>query len=232
MVSLLLCIASLAQVPVYVTKALKPVSQKGYNPVASIQVRGHQTWKNAFTLEAGEVTFNLDGKYENISFVMAPKHYQIYKDPDIVLIHADGRKIFDSPVKTDDLPRHITLNVSGVKSLKFSMVDNGMVLAFCEVALWTKGQKVHNLEDRYKLDGKKKMLFRDLKPYYLSRSADLQDGAHKWVAPDRRVEAIKIGNKTWDYGLILTMDMQLIGNGAAETLVNLNGQYETLQFTV
>ena len=139
MVSLLLCIASLAQVPVYVTKALKPVSQKGYNPVASIQVRGHQTWKNAFTLEAGEVTFNLDGKYENISFVMAPKHYQIYKDPDIVLIHADGRKIFDSPVKTDDLPRHITLNVSGVKSLKFSMVDNGMVLAFCEVALWTKG---------------------------------------------------------------------------------------------
>ena len=232
MVSLLLCIASFAQVPVYVTKALKPVSQKGYNPVASIQVRGHQTWKNAFTLEAGEVTFNLDGKYENISFVMAPKHYQIYKDPDIVLIHADGRKIFDSPVKTDDLPRHITLNVSGVKSLKFSMVDNGMVLAFCEVALWTRGQKVHNLEDRYKLDGKKKMLFRDLKPYYLSRSADLQDGAHKWVAPDRRVEAIKIGNKTWDYGLILTMDMQLIGNGAAETLVNLNGQYETLQFTV
>ena len=61
------------------------------------------------------MTFDLGGKYENISFVMAPVHYQVFKDPNIVLIHADGRKVFDSPVKTDDLPRHITLNVSGVK---------------------------------------------------------------------------------------------------------------------
>lgn len=233
MMGLMLCAVSFAQGPVYVTKALKPIEPKGYEAEASVQVRGHQTWKNAFTLwQAGEVTFNLDGKYENISFVMAPVHRQIYKVPTIVLIHADGRTIFDSPVKTDDLPRHITLNVSGVKSLKFSLVDDGMDLAFCEVALWTKGQTVHDLQDKYKLDGKKKMLFRDLKPYYLSTSADLQDGSHKWVAPGRNEETIKIGNKTWDHGLILKMDMQLIGNGAAETHLNINGQYETLQFTV
>ena len=142
---LMLCAVSFAQGPVYVTKTLRPVEPKGYEAMASVQVRGHQTWKNAFTLtDAGEVTFDLEGKYENISFVMAPAHYQIFKDPNIVLIHADGKKIFDTPVKTDDLPRHITLNVSGVKSMKFSLVDYGMKLAFCEVALWTTGQDVHD----------------------------------------------------------------------------------------
>ena len=230
---LMLCVTSFAQGPVYVTKTLKPIGPRGYEAESSVQVRGHQTWNNAFTLwEAGEVTFDLGGKYENISFVMAPEHRQIFKAPTIVLIHADGRKIFDSPVKTDDLPRHITLNVSGVNSLKFSLMDKGMILAFCEVALWTKGQNVHDLQNKYKLDGKKKMLFRDLKPFYLDGSPDLSDGAHKWVAPDRKIESIKIGNKIWDYGLILSMNMQLSGNGEAETHLNINGQYETLQFTM
>ena len=54
MMGLMLCAVSFAQGPVYVTKALKPIDPKGYEAEASVQVRGHQTWKNAFTLTMQE----------------------------------------------------------------------------------------------------------------------------------------------------------------------------------
>lgn len=230
---LLFCVASFAQTPVYLTKTLKPTDKKDFTVESSLEIQGSQTWKNAFVLQNdGKVSFDLGGKYENISFIMGPKQYQIFNDPNIVLIHADGRKIFDAPVKQADLPRHITLNVSGVKTLQFSLVQKSLSIAFCEVALWTKGQKVHDLQDKYQLDGKKKLLFKDLKPYHMNGSTELNNNGHKWVSPDRAFNSIKIGNKQWTHGLIMNMDMQLSGNGAKETHLNINGQYETLQFTV
>ncbi len=228
-----MCLASFAQVPVYLAKALKPTEQNNYEVEATVDIHGGETWKNAFTIsDGGMTTFNLGGKYEKISFVMGPVNYQMYNDPSIVTIIADGRKIFDSVVKPADLPRHITLDISDVNILQVKEIEGGLSIAFCEAALWTKGQQVHDLQGKYKLEESKKMLFKDINPYHMNGTTELNNHGHKWVTPDRKYSSIKIGNKTWDYGLEMDLSMQLIGNGAKETHLNIKGQYETLQFTV
>ena len=228
-----MCLASFAQGPVYLAKALKPTEQNSYEVEATVDIHGGETWKNAFTIwDGGMATFNLGGKYEKFSFVMGPVNYQMFNDPSIVTIFADGRKIFDSVVKPADLPRHITLDINGVNKLQVNEIEGGLSIAFCEAALWTKGQQVHDLQGKYKLDGGKKMLFKDIAPYHMNGSCELNENGHKWVAPSRKTNTISIGNKTWDHGLVMDLTMQLIGNGAKETHLNIRGQYETLQFTV
>ncbi len=231
----LFCIslAFYAQTPVYLTKVHKPTEQKGYEVETSITIQGNETWKNAFTIwKEGNASFNLGGKYEQLSFIVGPVSYQIFNVPSIVTILADGQKIFDAVVKPGDLPRHVTLNISGVNTLQFVQVENSLNIAFCEVALWKKGQKPHNLQGKSTPAANKKMLFKDIKPYHMNGSTELNNNGHKWVTPDRKFTSIKIGNKTWDHGLIMDMTMQLVGNGAKETHLDIKGQYETLQFTV
>ena len=227
-----ICLASYAQSPIYLAKTYKPTEQKGYEVKTSIGIQGGETWKNAFTLwDEGKVSFNIGGKYEQLSFIMGPVNYQIYNEPSIVTIYADGRKIFDSVVKPADLPKHITLNISGVNTLQFTQIENVLNIAFCEVALWKKGQKPRDLQGKSTPDTNKRMLFKDIKPYHMG-SAELNNNGHKLVTPNEKFKSINIGNKTYDYGLIMDLSMQLIGNGAKETHLNIGGKYETLQFTV
>ena len=225
--------ASYAQTPIYLAKTYKPTEQKEYEVKASVGIHGGETWKNAFTLwKEGMATFNLEGKYEQLSFIMGPVDYQIFNEPSIIAIFGDGRKIFEGVVKPADLPKHITLNISEVKTLAFTRVQGALNIAFCEAALWKKNQKPHDLQGESTPAASKKMLFKDIKPYHMNGSTELNNNGHKWVTPDRKFTSIKIGNKTWDHGLIMDMSMQLIGNGAKETHLNIKGQYETLQFTV
>lgn len=228
-----ICLASYAQTPIYLAKTYKPTEQKGYEVKTSIGIQGGETWKNAFTLwDEGKVSFNIGGKYEQLTFIMGPVNYQLYNVPSIVTIHADGRKIFDGVVKPADLPKYITLNISGVNTLQFTQVENGLNIAFCEVALWKKGQKPRDLQGKSTPDTNKRMLFKDIKPYHMNGSAELNSNGHKLVTPNDKFKSINIGNKTYDYGLIMDLSMQLIGNGAKETHLNIGGKYETLQFTV
>ena len=227
-----ICFASFAQVPVYLAKTYKPLEQKGYKVMASVGIQGGETWKNAFSIrDGGMAEFNLGGKYELLTFVMGPVNYQLFNDPNIITIHADGKKIFDTVVKVGDLPKHVTLNISGAKTLRIESVDGAMHIAFCEAALWRKGENPHNLQGKFNPVGKKRMLFKDIAPYWMNGSADVKSNKY-WVAPGRWNTSIEIGTNKYDYGLIMDMSMQLIGNGARETHLNIRGQYETLQFTV
>lgn len=225
--------AAYAQTPTYISKSLKPTAEKFYEVESSIDIHGGETWKNVFTLwDEGNATFELGGKYEKLTFILGPVNYQIYNVPALVTILADGRKIFDSAVKPADLPRHITLDISGVNKLEFKEVQNGLRVAFCEAALWKSGEQPHDLQRKPNPNATKKMLFKDIKPYHMNGDAGPNNNGHKWVTPDNKFTSIAIGNKTWDYGLIMDLSMQLIGNGAKETHLNLYGDYETLQFTV
>ena len=228
-----MCLAAYSQTPTYLTKTYKPTEQVGYEVKPSVGIQGGETWKNAFTIcDRGKATFNVDGKHEQLSFIIGPVDYQIFNESSIVTILADGRKIFDAVVKPADLPRHITLNISGVNTLQFVEVKNALNIAFCEVALWDKDEIPHDLQSKAEPNAQKKLLFKDIKPYHMNGTTELNNNGHKWVTPDRKTTSIKIGNKTWDYGLAMDLSMQLIGNGAKETHLNIKGQYETLQFTV
>jgi len=239
-IAFLLCSVSYAQTPVYLTKAYKPVDSDRYTAYSSLEIQGGDVWNNCFTLGVinkyhGHATFNIGGKYETISFILgAVKNHGGY-DPNIVQIHADGKRIFDHVLRDGDLEQHFTLNISGVDKLEFSLVKPEVEPAFCEVALWTKGQTPHDLRGKHDPEVKSRMLFRDIAPYrinYSSGNTKGDSGRHTLVGPDKKTKSIKIGNKEYDYGLWLGMSMQLIGGWESETDFNIRGQYETLRFVV
>ena len=240
LISFLLCTLSYAQTPVYLTKAYKPVDSDRYTAYSSLEIQGGDTWNNCFTLGVinnyhGYATFRLGGKYESISFILGAEKSNGGNDPNIVQIHADGRRIFDYVLRDGDLGQHFTLNISGVDKLEFSLVKPEVEAAFCEVALWTKGQTPHDLRGKHDPEVKTRMLFKDIAPYrinYSSSNTKGDSGRHTLVGPDKKTTSIKIGNKEYDYGLWLGMSMQLIGSWESETNFNIRGQYETLRFVV
>ena len=229
-----------AQTPVYLTKAYKPVDSDRYTAYSSLEIQGGDTWNNCFTLGVinnyhGYATFRLGGKYEHISFILGAEKSNGGNDPNIVQIHADGKRIFDYVLRDGDLGKQFTLNISGVDKLEFSLVKPEVEAAFCEVALWTKGQTPHDLRGKHDPEVKTRMLFKDIAPYrinYSSSNTKGDSGRHTLVGPDKKTKSIKIGNKEYDYGLWLGMSMQLIGGWESETDFNIRGQYETLRFVV
>ena len=237
---LLMSVVLSAQTPVYLTKAYKPVESELYDAYSSHEIQGGDTWNNCFVLSVinnycGRAVFNLGGKYETISFIMGPDKGHGKYDPNIVQIHADGKRVFEQVVRDSDLAQHYTLNISGVDKLEFSLLRPQCEVAFCEVALWTKGQKPHDLRGKHDPEVKSRMLFRDIAPYRINYSSvytDADNARHTLVGPNKTYKSIKIGNKEYDYGLWLGMSMRLSGSGESETDFNLRGQYETLRFVV
>ena len=240
MAFLLMSVLLSAQTPVYLTKAYKPVDSDRYTAYSSLEIQGGDTWNNCFTLGVinnyhGHATFNIGGKYESISFILGAEKSNGGNDPNIVQIHADGKRIFDYVLRDGDLGQQFTLNISGVDKLEFSLVKPEVEAAFCEVALWTKGQTPHDLRGKHDPEVKTRMLFKDIAPYrinYSSSNTKGDSGRHTLVGPDKKTKSIKIGNKEYDYGLWLGMSMQLIGGWESETNFNIRGQYETLRFVV
>ena len=237
--SLLISFQLLSQTPVYLTKAYKPLENEYYKAYSSLEIEGGDTWNNCFVLGVinnyhGRASFSLGGKYEIISFIIAPAKSHGKHDPNVVQIYADGKRIFEHVVREADLAKHFTLNISGADKLEFSLLNAQCDVALCEVALWTKGQTPHDLRGKNVPQVKSRMLFRDITPYRMNYSSVYKndDGRHTWVAPDRKTSSVKIGNKVYDYGLWMGMSMRLSGAGESETNFNIRGQYETLRFVV
>ena len=75
--SVLISFQLLAQTPVYLTKAYKPVESEYYKAYSSLEIEGGDTWNNCFVLGVinnyhGRASFSLGGKYEIISFIIGP----------------------------------------------------------------------------------------------------------------------------------------------------------------
>lgn len=236
---LLMSLLLSAQTPVYLTKACEPIESQYYKAYSSLEIEGGDTWNNCFVLGVinnyrGRALFSLGGKYEIISFIIAPAKSHGKHDPNVVQIYADGKRVFEHVVREADLAKHFTLNISGADKLEFSLLNAQCDVALCEVALWTKGQTPHDLRGKNDPQVKSRMLFRDITPYRMNYSSvySNDDGRHTWVAPDRKTSSVKIGNKVYDYGLWMGMSMRLSGSGESETNFNIRGQYETLRFVV
>lgn len=144
---ILLCTHIFAQTPVYLTKTYEPVESDLYDAYPSLEIQGGDTWNNCFVLGVinnyhGRAVFHIGGKYETISFVLGAAKAHGGDDPNIVQIHADGRRIFDYVIRDGDLGKHVTLNISGVDKLEFSLVDPALEAAFVPVGVAAGGAVV------------------------------------------------------------------------------------------
>lgn len=221
----------------YLVKNYKPVNSLCYNVKSNMEIYGGLTWSNGFTIgntvgpyHPGYATFQLGGQYETIKFVLGLEKGSYGGDPRIVTVYADGKKIMDEVIKVYDLHKRITLNIKGVNELKFTLVTGNGNICFAEATLWKAGEKPRETANLISSTPVKKMLVKDILPYTMESHSALEDKGHWLVSPDSKYKSVSVGNKTYDYGLVMIMNMALIGNNQAQTHFNLRGQYETLSF--
>lgn len=235
---LMACLNVFAQSqPRYLTRNYKPVDSYRYAAGNTMEIYGGLKWSNGFSIgntsgpyKAGYATFKVGGQYEKLTFVLGLKKGSYGQDPRIVTVYADGKKIMDEVVRMYGIHKRITLNIKGANELKFVLVKGEGDICFAEAALWKAGETPRETGNLITQKPQKKMLFRDILPYTLVNHTALEDNGHWMVSPQGKYKSVSVGNKTYDYGLVLMMTMALIGNNQAQTHINLRGQYETLSF--
>ena len=164
--------------------------------------------------------FNVGGQYKTLMFVTGIPDEHIYEGNRIATVYADGKKIFDKVIRVNDVPRLATLDITGVRELKFQLVAGMGEVYFGEVTLWKEGETPRQTAN-VPSNKNPRQLMKDLKPY---------SGNHINVTPESQYKTVRMGNTTYNYGMVFNMGMALIGNNAKNSFFNLQGQYATLDF--
>ena len=221
----------------YLTSLLKPTQSYCHKMPTSIDMFGGYKWQHGFTIgsttgpyKPGFAIYKLGGKYDTIKFVIGLCSDSYRGAPLVVTIYADGKKIFDKAIKYYDIHQRVTLDIKGADELKFVLVTGEGTIGFGEVTLWKNGERPKDTGNLISGKPTKKMLCRDLMPYTMDNNEALRDAGHFLVSPTAKYKKVKVGNNEYNYGLLLMMEMALIGNNEAQTHFNLNGQYQTLSF--
>lgn len=182
----------------------------------------------------GSVTFNINGGYEKLSFIVGPNTSGAgsLSANSIVTIKADGRLIFDEVLFESDAPRFCTLDIKGAKQLVFTVVQGSVPVSFANTKLWKAGQNVSNPNNIYpKLPAGRVKLVRDL-PYYFS----ITGGYVKPVLGDKfrtsmsQEKTIRVSGKEYDSGLSFSVQQAFIGKELGHASFWLNKRYEKLSF--
>ena len=153
-------------------------------------------------------------------FVTGIPDEHIYAGNRIATVYADGKKIFDKVIRVNDVPRLATLDITGVRELKFQLVAGMGEVYFGEITLWKEGETPRQTAN-VPSNKNPRQLMKDLKPY---------SGNHINVTPESQYKTVRMGNTTYNYGMVFNMGMALIGNNAKNSFFNLQGQYATLDF--
>ena len=164
--------------------------------------------------------FNVGGQYKTLMFVTGIPDEHIYAGNRIATVYADGKKIFDKVIRVNDVPRLATLDITGVRELKFQLVAGMGEVYFGEITLWKEGETPRQTAN-VPSNKNPRQLMKDLKPY---------SGNHINVTPESQYKTVRMGNTTYNYGMVFNMGMALIGNNAKNSFFNLQGQYATLEF--
>ena len=197
----------------------------------------------------GHVVYNLGGAYEKLTFVMGPfggeyrgAEFEDLIGPNsngdksnvIVTVKADGRTLLDEVVWNHDAPREVTLDVKGVKELRFDVMRGETDLAVVAARLWKAGQKpTASPNPLQHLSGRKITLVKDLWPHYIRSAgwiAAISDinkdmGCHK-------EKSISINRVTYNTGLQFTLDMALAGTNKTWAYFWLQKRYDKVSFIV
>lgn len=238
-VLIMLCCPKYADAQTTIT-TLRPTESVAYTPVKSGQkqiMMGGLAVTTGFSLgqstqylitpeKVGKVSFPLNGKYSKLTFMMGPmaNSQHISDSPTIVAVRGDGRKLLDEKFHDWDISRPYEIDVTGVKELTFDILAGDGYIGVGKPQLWTAGQKAIK-PDYDRTPAKTKMvLLKTRAPYYYDRNNVVL------VSPNEKIKSFKINGKEYDNGLVLNMQMQLLGGDYGCAMYNLKGQYEKLSF--
>lgn len=222
------CLAMMltAQTPRYLTSQYKSTANSFYQQGRTEKIGGLK-WSHGFKLRSdtggksqGYAVFNVGGQYKTLMFVTGIPDEHIYAGNRIATVYADGKKIFDKVIRVNDVPRLATLDITGVRELKFQLVAGMGEVYFGEITLWKEGETPRQTAN-VPSNKNPRQLMKDLKPY---------SGNHINVTPESQYKTVRMGNTTYNYGMVFNMGMALIGNNAKNSFFNLQGQYATLDF--
>ncbi len=204
---------------------------KGANTKVFSTLEGKE-WSSGFTLgnnhkENGFATFDLDGKYETLLFDLGRelRPYSINDETTIITVTLDGRKVLDELVYTHSVTKPIRLDVSGVKELKFTMVQGSGHIAFAEPTLWKAGQTPPQRKNNTTSLPNILHLGRDLKPYYMK-------GNFYNIASGESYKSVEINRQEFTDGIAASMKEQLLGNSEGWAYFYTQKAYSKLSFLI
>lgn len=207
-------------------KAGKKNIMMGGLAVTSGFALGQKTQYLIAPAKIGKVTFDLGGKFSKLTFMMGPMadSEHISDKPTIVTVRLDGRKLVDQKFYDYDISRPYEVDVTGGHELTFDILSGEGYIGVGKPQLWTAGQKVVRPDYDRTPATEKMVLVKDRHPYYHdSKNVVL-------VSPNYEIKWFKINGKEYDNGLIMNMQMQILGGDFGSAMFNLKGQYEKLSF--
>ena len=185
----------------------------------------------------GVALFNLGGAYSRLTFVLGPNMPNSASDGQycIITVTGDGKRLLDTPVWEHDALRFIDLDVTGVKELKFSVLQGIFAVAIGQPRLWKSGQKpvpVANPLD--KLPKGKIKLMDQMKPYFIRHSGWVRNIGTEKIdnGPQFMEKSIRINRKEFYSGLQFTCDDAIIGKNGAWSYFWLNKRYDKVAFVI
>ena len=231
LVSAILLIAGMAGLNAqsYLNDILNPLSSNRYEGFRSSQkvTVAQFDYKGGFVLKTGKgglisepnpgfVVYDLGGAYSKLTFVMGPynPNSATIRQNVIVTAKADGRRIMDKVVRCYNAPEFVTLDVTGVKELRFDLPRGETDMAFGEVRLWKPGQTVQAPRDPQNLTASSKVkLVETLCPHYTRHSGYVATIRETPVplsyCVPKNHKAMNINGKTFNSGLVFEASMQL-----------------------
>ena len=183
----------------------------------------------------GIAVYNIKGAYSKISFVLGPgfANSASNKYNAIVTVTGDGKRLLDRVVWAYDAPSYITLDVTGVNELKFTVLKGGQDVAFANVKLWKAGQKViPEPNPMNRLPKGKIKLVEQLKPHFTRHSGWVNTVSTARIdGGPKNVESVSINRKEFKSGLVFTADEGL-SDEKGWSYFWLNKRYDKISFII
>ncbi|MBR2165821.1 MAG: hypothetical protein IJ915_04680 [Paludibacteraceae bacterium] len=197
------------------------------------------------TAEASsKATYKLGKKYSKLSFWLCSRALSD-KSYSLVTITADGKRIYDEPYFGYDAPKWVVLDVTGVETLVFKLVDPQITVTFAKMQLWSAGETVVKHPIQSEPTGKKIKMVEEMYPYFMcggtkaildsipvaeiSTEQIVYQPGHAWW---KRVDSLSIGRHEYKSGLQMELYEALIGTPYRYCFFWLGKKYDKISFIV
>ena len=262
-ITLLVAGSALSQVSL--TDALKPTDERRCTRYTSKDKQfciARYPYRGGFVLKTGlgglisadnpggHVVYNLNGVYDKLTFVMGPyggeyhgPNFDDLNGPNsagdgsnvIVTVRGDGRTLLDEVVWNHDAPREVTLDVKGVRELRFDVMRGETGLAVSAARLWKAGQRPTAPTNPIKYPAGNLTLVKGLWPHYIRHSgwvAAITERDGETGVGCHTTKSISINRVTYNTGLQFSLDQALIGINQGWAYFWLQRKYDKLSFIV
>ena len=193
---------------------------------------------------SSKATYTLGKKYSKLSFWMCTRDLS-EKKYSFVTIYADGKRIYDEPYFGCDAPKWVVLDVTGVETLVFKLVDPEICVTFAKMQLWSEGETVVQHPFQSVPTGKKIKMVEEMYPYFMSGGTKailnkipvsdistqqmVYQSGHAWW---ERVDSLSIGRHQYTSGLQMELYEGLIGITYRYCFFWLGKKYDKISFIV